>query len=636
MNTRPDGKPPRAKRLLRDRQGIHSSTLPQTLLLILACFGTLTAFTVYSSQPEWWVTRGAVLPPVVTTNGDIVSTNYLTNDYAVVTQGQLKQFTTRAMEELDSSLTNSGGAGTGLANLVAGWREDYATHGYNASNLNPSDYQAMTVGQVKYVASLVYGRLATAGYPQMSPSWLHVNTSSDNAVANLGQLKQVFNFDLSLPGPSQVSATAGSGSVTLNWTFPSTDHVTGLLIQQQNTDGTWTTLDTLTELGTTSYTVSGLTDGQNYAFQLIAAGGSTSASQPTGVSCTPGGTPSIVFSGADQTWVTKSDGTLAAWGRNHFGQLGTEGGADVTSPTSVSGATQPTAVATGSSHTLVLQHDGTVLASGDNYFGQLGDGTTNDHATPAAISALSGVKAIGVGDGFSVALKADGTIYTWGTNAHGQLGQGDQADRLTPTVVDSLSGITAIAVGRDFVLALTATGTVVAWGDNHWGQIGDGSTSTRSTPVTLSSFASITAIAAGTHHALAVDSGGHLWSWGENAFGQGGDNTLASHPTPYQVSGVTTAKTVAAGFNHSLVATTASTLLTFGANDAGQLGDGTLVDQTTPVLVAGVSPTGVAAGTDHSAAMTANGTLFLFGANAHGQLGSGTTTSTPTPTATTY
>jgi len=209
------------------REEISSATITQALGLILLCSG-LFVLTAFAADPSWWSSSGtgsqsAVVPEQVVTNSTtgIVSTNYVPNPYAVVTQGQLKQFTARAVDELNANLAN--GAGTNLNTMVSNWAQDYLTNGYNATNIKPSDYTLMNVGQLKYIGNKVWSQLVAAGYTNAVPSWLARNTNSDNAVANLGQLKEVFNFNLSEPIPPigslpQITSPA-TVTAALNSTF---------------------------------------------------------------------------------------------------------------------------------------------------------------------------------------------------------------------------------------------------------------------------------------------------------------------------------------------------------------------------------------------------------------------------------
>jgi hypothetical protein len=261
-------------KLARKKREESSATLASTLWVV-AGFSVAFALAASASDPSWWSSRGAVHAPVVTTNSGVVTTNYAPNPYAVVTQGQLKQFTARAVDELNAELPS--GAGTTLSNLVYGWAQDYATNGYATNTANPtrpykpSDLQAENVGQLKYVASLIYTQLDNAGYTGLTPSWIHVNTNTDNVAANLGQLKQVFDFDLSAApnAPSNLAAVASSnpGEIDLSWTLPVMNNGTSITVME-STDGgaTWTPIATLAPTAT-SYAVTGLDASQSYQFQ---------------------------------------------------------------------------------------------------------------------------------------------------------------------------------------------------------------------------------------------------------------------------------------------------------------------------------------------------------------------------------
>src|ERR1700730_7575798 len=117
------------------------------LFLLLLC---LLALPLFAAPPPWWAGRGAT------------DTN-AADDFSVVNQGQLKNFTQKAVQELDASLPG-GGAGATLDDLVQSWIQDYQTNGYSATNPKPSDFDAMTVGQLKYIGNMVWNRLVDVGY----------------------------------------------------------------------------------------------------------------------------------------------------------------------------------------------------------------------------------------------------------------------------------------------------------------------------------------------------------------------------------------------------------------------------------------------------------------------------------------
>jgi hypothetical protein len=260
-----------------------SATITQTLGLILAVSG-LFVLTAYAADPAWWSTPGpgstpsAVMAEQVVTNDGVVTTNYVPNPYAAVNQGQLKQFTVRAVSYLNATL--SGGAGTNLNTLVSNWAQDYATNGYATNTANPtrpykpSDLQAENVGQLKYIASLVYTQLAGAGYTGLYPSWIVQNTTTDNNAANLGQLKEVFDFDLSVAPAAVTNLVATTGNpdeIDLFWTLPAMNNAQTLSIEVSTNGGaTWTTLATLSPT-TTSYAATGLDPTQDYEVQVVSS-----------------------------------------------------------------------------------------------------------------------------------------------------------------------------------------------------------------------------------------------------------------------------------------------------------------------------------------------------------------------------
>lgn len=63
---------------------------------------------------------------------------------------------------------------------------------------------------------------------------------------------------------------------------------------------------------------------------------------------------------------------------------------------------------------VVLKNDGTVWAWGKNYYGQLGNGTFEDSEIPTQVKNISNVVDISANYDFNLALKNDGTVWFWG------------------------------------------------------------------------------------------------------------------------------------------------------------------------------------------------------------------------------
>ncbi len=342
--------------------------------------------------------------------------------------------------------------------------------------------------------------------------------------------------------------------------------------------------------------------------------------------------PAAVAAGWFHNLAVRSDGTVWAWGRNSFGQLGNGTTNQSNVPIQVSNLSGATAVAGGAYHSVALKSDGTVWDWGYNGSGQLGNGTTTNSSTPVQVSTLSGVISVAAGCNFSLALKSDGSVWAWGENTYGQLGNGTTTNSSTPVKVSNLAGITAVAGGCDHGLALKSGGSVWAWGDNHNGQLGNGTTTNSTTPLQVSNLTSVAAISGGESHSLAAKGDGTAWAWGYNQNGQLGNGTTKQSTVPIQVSNLTGVKSVAGGGGHSLAFTSSGVVWAWGLNSYGQLGNGTTTNSSTPVQVSNLTKVAaISGGVDHSLASTTAGIASDWGNNQFGQLGNGTTSNSSTP-----
>ena len=316
-----------------------------------------------------------------------------------------------------------------------------------------------------------------------------------------------------------------------------------------------------------------------------------------------------------------ADGTLAAWGYNAFGQLGNDSAVPSSVPVAVdrtgalAGKTV-VAVAAGPFHNLALCSDGTVAAWGYNNYGQLGDGGTVTRRAPVRVNpvgALAGkqVVAVAAGSYYSFALCADGTVAAWGYNDEGELGNGTTTTSLLPVMVNTsgaLSGkrVAALAAGQYHTLALCTDGTLVSWGYNNRGQLGNNSTTNSPQPVAIGSFGALAGktpvgISAGAYHSLARCADGTVAAWGANNLGQLGTVGITSSAVPVAVN-LAAMSEIAAGGSHSVALGADGTLFAWGDNADGQLGDNSTTSRATPVAVdfaaisAGIRVMAVAAG----------------------------------------
>ena len=345
--------------------------------------------------------------------------------------------------------------------------------------------------------------------------------------------------------------------------------------------------------------------------------GTASSTVPVAVNASgllAGRTVTALSAGVYHTLALCADGTVFAWGFNNYGQLGNSSYANSATPVAVNAGgalfgRTVIAVAAGQTHSLALCSDGTVAAWGFNGSGQLGSGSAaTSSSVPVAVSTggvLSGKIAVAItaGQNHSLALCSDSTLAAWGSNSDGQLGNGSTAGSSVPVAVGTagtpLAGktITGIAAGNFHSLAACADGTLAAWGSNGSAQLGDGTAASSSVPVAVSTAGTplagriVSALAAGASHSLALCSDGTLAAWGGNGAGQLGDGSNTPRPVPVavRISGTPfagrTVTALAAGANHSMALCSDGTLAGWGYNGDGQLGTNGAAFSTVPVAV---------------------------------------------------
>jgi alpha-tubulin suppressor-like RCC1 family protein len=239
----------------------------------------------------------------------------------------------------------------------------------------------------------------------------------------------------------------------------------------------------------------------------------------------------------------KSDGSLWIWGDSRWGQFG-----GATAPV---GNFDPSfrllgpgysAISLGIGHVVALRPDGTLLAWGKNDFGQVGDGQSGNQAcadsfgrpilcrfVPAQIG--TGYSAISAGADYTLALKQDGTLWAWGDNSAGQLGDGTTTRRLIP--IQIVGNFVSIAAGTRFSAALKADGSLWVWGNTIW--VGGSELGAPLTLVPKQIATGFSAVAVGSGSILAKRMDGTLWAWGANSFGQLGTGLYADATTPQLV-----------------------------------------------------------------------------------------------------
>jgi len=322
---------------------------------------------------------------------------------------------------------------------------------------------------------------------------------------------------------------------------------------------------------------------------------------------------------------TQSNGTLWAWGRNDYGQLGQSNQTNRSSPVQVGTATWSQASG-GQYFTIGIQSNGTLWTWGSNSYGQLGNSTlTNLNVlTPTQVGAVNNWSIVAAGATHSVSLQSNGTLWAWGNNTYGQVGINYLLNYSSPVQVGALNYWTSITSGSYSTAGIESNGTLWTWGYNANGQLGNNSTSNLSSPSQVGASNSWTVVSMGYQHTLGLQTPGTLWAWGYNANGQLGNNSNVNTSTPVQIGAVSTWTAVVSGWQHSAGIQSAGVPWTWGYNAYGQLGNNSTSNTSSPVQPGSGAPivwTSIVVGNTHSVGIQKPGTLWTWGSNSWGQLG---------------
>jgi len=208
--------------------------------------------------------------------------------------------------------------------------------------------------------------------------------------------------------------------------------------------------------------------------------------------------------GTGTTAATKTDGTLWVWGNNSDGMLGVNQpeSTKYSSPVQLPGTTWASGnkkITGWSSFTAAIRTDGTLWAWGRNRFGQLGQNQNGHPATPVRYSSpvqIPGTtwKQISSGQYSNIATKTDGTLWAWGWNYHGFLGQNEASyepsadnwfeSKSSPCQIPGTTWDT-IATGQNIAWATKTDGTFWTWGSNSYGSLGHNNVVHYSSPVQI-------------------------------------------------------------------------------------------------------------------------------------------------------
>lgn len=280
----------------------------------------------------------------------------------------------------------------------------------------------------------------------------------------------------------------------------------------------------------------------------------------------PGLTGVVSMAASSVAFAVLRDGQIMSWGSGGYGLIGTTPLAELEAraqPRIRSNTPQPLAtkfdaveVSNKGDHALALARDGSVYAWGRGDFGQLGIGPlpTVNYKTrsarvenfvpyPVRIPGLADVKAISAGMMHSMALLKDGTVLAWGQNKYGAVGNGSTQDQFAPTPVPGVRNVVAITATGYSSVAVLQDGTVMEWGARY------GSLTPPRPPGLLAGARGIRSVAGGGDHVVALTQSGGVMTWGQDAHYETGRGS--SGPAPGLVKGLTDVQSIAASVRGS-------------------------------------------------------------------------------------
>lgn len=342
-----------------------------------------------------------------------------------------------------------------------------------------------------------------------------------------------------------------------------------------------------------------------------------------------------VAAGYEHTLGIKTDGTLWAWGRNNFGQLGIGNTIDKNTPTQVGTDTDWLEI-DASSNSMAQKTNGTLWTWGNNSSGQIGIGTFGFNtyvAMPTQVGTDTDWVKFSSASSHSYAIKTNGSLWGWGSNNfsnQSELGTGDILPHYTPFQIGTDTNWADIAGNGNYALALKNNNTLWGWGNNKVGALAIGLEAAQITVPTQTgnNTNDWAKIAVGyCCDSKMIKTNGTLWAMGSGGLNNIGDgNNAIINNTPIQVGNENDWIDVSTT-SHTCAIKNNNTLWVWGNNFQSQYGNGTNIASNVPVNIGtNINWSQIYLGGFFTVGIDENNTLYSWGWNSYGQLGDGTNT----------
>jgi alpha-tubulin suppressor-like RCC1 family protein len=417
-----------------------------------------------------------------------------------------------------------------------------------------------------------------------------------------------------------------SSRIDLSWVYNiSETQDAGFIIERKTPGTSYSQLVTVGQDITTYSDITSVSFAPNtaYYYRVEAYNAFTVSAYSNEVPVAISGDWSKVVAGPDHTLSIKTNGTLWAWGKNNYGQLGLGDTTYRIIPTQVGFETDWLKIDSQWRTTFGIRTNyvgGTLWSWGYNSSGLL-LGRSGNEIIPGQVGTNSDWSEVSAGDYHCLVLKTNGTCWSWGFNSSGQLGLGNTNNRDTPCQVGVESDWSIIKGFSLYSMALKTNMTLYIWGsgysstpaqignDSDWNILSKGMAiktnpagggtlwSISATPTQYGTDSDWASFARGEYHYLAGKSNGTLWSWGRNQTGQLGLGDYNYRAAPVQI-GINSDWFTIQGFSvtvnksaddptyqrygHSLAIKTNGTLWSWGYNNYGQLGLGYISNKNIP------------------------------------------------------